>query len=88
MADWCEMCLYKDYDRAEEPCINCVRDKDDPTESFPEKPPTNYDLLVSKTPEELAEYLSSICYDFWKMFVDDPKRMWLDWLKAPADKEE
>lgn len=50
-----------------------------------EKPMTNYDRLISKTPEELAEYLSSICYDFWKMFVDDPKKMWLDWLKSPVD---
>lgn len=49
------------------------------------EPMTNYDRLISKTPEELAEYLSSICYDFWKMFVDDPKKMWLDWLKSPVD---
>ena len=49
---------------------------------------TNYDRLISKTPEELAEYLSSICYDFWKMFVDDPKKMWLDWLKSPVEEEQ
>lgn len=58
----------------------------DPTE--PPKPITNYDRIVSKTPEELAEYLANVAYDLWAMFVADPKKMWLDWLKSPAEEGE
>lgn len=46
---------------------------------------TNADRIRAMTDEQLAEYLSNICYDFWKMFVDDPKKMWLDWLKSPVE---
>lgn len=51
----------------------------------PPQPQTNADRIRGMSDAELAEYLSNICYDFWKMFVDDPKKMWLDWLKAPVD---
>lgn len=49
---------------------------------------TNYDCLISKTPEEMAEYLSSICYELWKMFSDDPKKTWLDWLKSQVEVDD
>ena len=35
------------------------------------KPITNYDRIISKTPEELAEWLEAHCYQYG----------WLDWLK-------
>ncbi len=46
---------------------------------------TNYDLLVSKTPEELAEWLDNNDSNFP---ISDGGAHWLSWLKSPADKEE
>lgn len=49
-------------------------------------PITNYDLLIRKTPEELAKFLGSIIHDYGQgtaeiegaeYVIDD----WLDWLK-------
>lgn len=49
------------------------------------KPQTNYDRIVSKTPEELADYLWSVKkYD---RPYDKHISSWLRWLKATADKE-
>ena len=47
----------------------------------PPQPKTNADRIRSMTDEELAEYLDGVCHDLWQMFVKDPKKMWLDWLK-------
>lgn len=58
---------------------------------------THHDLLISKTPEEIAGWLAEKIY-----CIDCPqeencmlhgrsmacKSVWLDWLKSPADKEE
>lgn len=44
-------------------------------------PKTNADCIRAMSDEELAEYLDGVCHDFWQMFVKDPKKMWLDWLK-------
>ena len=46
-----------------------------------EKPQTNADRIRAMTDEELAEYLDGVCHDLWQMFVKDPRKMWLDWLK-------
>ena len=46
---------------------------------------TNADRIRAMTDEELAEYLANICYDLWKMFVADPKKMWLEWLKQEIE---
>ena len=60
------------------------------------KPLTNYERLVTKTPEELADFLPEIrnaltCIMGTKegcLHPDDPcSECWLDWLMAPADKE-
>lgn len=45
---------------------------------------TNADRIRSMTDEELAEYLDGVCHDLWQMFVKDPKKMWLDWLKQES----
>ena len=42
---------------------------------------TNTDRIRSMTDEELAEYLDGVCHDLWQMFVADPQKMWLEWLK-------
>lgn len=57
---------------------------------------THHDLLISKTPEKLVEWIESIeptaCP--WRDDHGDNCRFthcrncWLDWLKSPADKEE
>lgn len=44
-------------------------------------PITNADRIRSMSDEELAEYLDGVCHDLWQMFVKDPQKMWLDWLK-------
>ena len=49
------------------------------------KPQTNADRIRSMTDEELAEYLDGVCHDLWQMFVADPQKMWLDWLKQEAE---
>ena len=48
---------------------------------FKEKSQTNADRIRAMSDEELAEYLDGVCHDLWQMFVKDPQKMWLDWLK-------
>lgn len=58
---------------------------------------THYDLLIRKTPEELAEFLWSIgaspfngaVYINGKpIFSTAQGNKWLDWLKSPAEEGE
>ena len=44
------------------------------------KPTTNYDLLISKTPEELANWLYDVPGKWYAR-----KEAWLDWLTQEAD---
>lgn len=60
------------------------------------KPQTNYDLIISKTPEELAENFASRCCPLKDQFYncgkinkkdfswEDCKSCWLDWLRREA----
>ena len=48
------------------------------------EPQTNGDRIRAMTDEELADYLDGVCHDLWQMFVKDPQKMWLDWLKQEA----
>ena len=57
-------------------------------------PQTNYDLLVSKTPEELARFLPEIRNALTCVLGIDDKCQrpdhpcfdcWLDWLNAPVE---
>ena len=48
---------------------------------------TNADRIRAMTDEELAEYLGGVCHDLWQMFVKDPQKMWLDWLKQETNDE-
>lgn len=68
----------------------------------PKKPITNYDRIISKTPEELAEWIETIadcdsCQYSWSLGKclggDGTSRgacrlKWLNWLKAEADNGE
>lgn len=47
--------------------------------------PTNYEWLISKTPEEMAEWLEA--HDFTVHGMLAKKKLLLDWLKSPADEE-
>ena len=51
------------------------------------RPTTNYDRLVSKTPEEMAAFLAD--HPVVSTFSpDNPHhKEWLDWLKQPAAEE-
>lgn len=62
------------------------------------KPMTNYDLLISKTPEELAEWLVAIINHaesdncgkscpLYSYCIESNGGM-LDWLKAPVEVDE
>ena len=63
------------------------------------KPQTNYDRIISKTPEKLAELLNKTCppkttaNTCRRMFNEETGKYncvkcWLDWLTSPVDKEE
>lgn len=43
---------------------------------------TNYDRLISKTPEELAEWLDDNDSNFP---ISDGGAHWLSWLKSPVE---
>ena len=66
---------------------------------YDDKPQTNYDLIISKTTEELAKYLTQAWYD-GPVFecparasvgvdrcaeVKDCEDCFLDWLKSPVE---
>lgn len=65
----------------------------------PPLPQTNYDRLISKTPEELAEWIMrepfigcfAVCPPGTKDGEVCPtspcEQCWLNWLKSPVDKE-
>lgn len=82
-------------------CVNCnsyfaKEDIFGRGEETTQKPITNYDCLISKTPEELAEYID--LHTAEAMWCNSPpndcpphetcRLCILEWLKSPADKEE
>ena len=78
-------------------CSECPASKSDYVQfKTKPKPKTNYDLLISKTPGELAEWLCRTQYregDFcppkhgWQycQMADGCRACWLDWLKSPEE---
>lgn len=90
-------------------CYNCGAPISKETcEGFPEvcehwihkKPLTNYDLLIRKTPEEMAEWMAKNQDCYACVYSDDEGRcikarkgrhcqeILLDWLKSPAEEGE
>ena len=74
-------------------CYECPASKSDYVQfKTKPKPQTNYDYVISKTPEELTEWIESIepaaCP--WRDDHGDNCRFthcrdcWLDWLKSPV----
>lgn len=82
----CLNCKYYDQPSFEmkERCWECLR-KEELYTRWERKPITNADRIRAMSDEELAEYLDGICHDFWQMFVKDPQKMWLDWLKQEVE---
>jgi hypothetical protein len=68
-------------------------DRDDWCEGWKPKSATNYDRLISKTPEELAETYAGGCpngdrLNCGKYYLHggrDCFNCWLDWLKSPVE---
>lgn len=52
-----------------------------------QKPQTNYDLLISKTPEELAEWLDNIGTAFEPETIVS-QQGWLAWMKQEVAESE
>ena len=62
------------------------------------KPQTNYDRLISKTPEELAVICEDACPPHWhecppikgeEMELKSAcQKCWLDWLKSPVEEKQ
>ena len=88
--DICKRCKYKSTCVASSESDFCL--------NYEPRPLTNYDLLISKTTKELAEWMCQTQFregDFcppehgWKycQMADGCRECWLDWLKAPVEGE-
>lgn len=77
MSEDCPHCV---FEKTEANCRGCFEGS-----HYRPKPITNADRIRNMSDEELAEYLDGVCHDLWQMFVKDPKKMWLDWLKQEAE---
>lgn len=76
MSEDCPHCV---FEKTEANCRGCFEGS-----HYKPKPITNADRIRAMTDEELAEYLDGVCHDLWQMFVKDPKKMWLNWLRQEA----
>lgn len=68
-------CAMRGTDWTPNPAIKC----------FGYMPQTNYDRLISKTPEELAEWVTTEGRTFGEEY--EGYMSVLDWLKTPLNKE-
>lgn len=107
MMNDCENCRHINFlglpDWSTMPCAVCARygADNDPT-MWEAKPQTNYDRIISKTPEELAVWLAQQEYrrprfDGWLPLCnhvmgprtchkDGCEKCWLDWLRQEEGK--
>lgn len=67
-------------------CCVCTREKCSyecsTYRSYKPIPVTNYDRIISMTPDELADFLDKVDPVFWK------RETWLDWLRKEAEEGE
>ena len=82
----CDNCKHKTCWEYAEPCSSCTNMTGVPTNWEPQ---TNYDLLISKTPEELAEWIWKetifCCYRDRDCRYEPCEPCLLRWLKSPAE---
>ena len=69
----------------DEPCWTCLHSENLPGWAS-RLPMTNYDRLVSKTPEELAEWISFA--QTAGVYTIRGKHAWIEWLKSPVNADE
>ena len=88
--DWCDVCKYNPPDylshEPDKPCGDCwvYGEGNEPSKFVEtESRQTNYDLLISKTPEELAEWVTTKGRTFGEEY--EGYMSVLDWLKAPVE---
>ena len=90
----CHKCKFKYKPIDQEPCKHCsdeyIKSGDHPAFQWA-KSPTNYDLLIRKTPEELAEWFNTmngidkICPDYGAHNCQEScRKCWLNWLEQEA----
>lgn len=75
----CDNCKHKTCWEYVEPCRSCTNMIGTPNW----EPQTNYDRLISKTPEELAEWVTTKGRTFGEEY--EGYMSVLDWLKAPVE---
>ena len=51
---------------------------------FARKPQTNYDRIISKTPEELAEWIAGNVLNLTGGSLKMATEAWVDWLRQEA----
>ncbi len=98
MSRSCQECAHYDPDFIEEACWHCSGPEcaREPS-NFEPNPRTNYDSIISKTPEELAKFMGELpccppgadvkelCYPMDSCEGTDLQvQCWLDWLKQEA----
>lgn len=73
-------------------CTVCCTYQGGVPDRWEPKPTTHYDRIISKTPEEMAEYHTKMCGCppgndpiFCGMATIGCKGCWLDWLKQEAE---
>ena len=71
----CDRCHHKEFCE----CHSKTQDRCAKNGYEDYKPITNYDRIVSKTPEEMADFLDKIDPVFWTRDV------WLSWLQKEAE---
>lgn len=87
--DLCLSCIYRRFYPTQSPCFKCIEFgdcKEDPTGEFYKKIKiTNYDRLISKSPEELAKWIARQTTGAGRIVPDEEYRFWLGWLKQEVE---
>ena len=85
----CENCIFVDEPLDKDPCQECNRaflaQRIKPNFVSKRKPKTNYDRIISKTPEELADWLNAVLTSNVAPYATirgaNKRGKLLDWLK-------
>ncbi len=88
----CENCIFVDEPLDKDPCQECNRaflaQRIKPNFVSKRKPKTNYDRIISKTPEELADWLNAVLTSNVAPYATirgaNKRGKLLDWLKQEA----
>lgn len=95
MREPCYKCKFEHKPITAEPCDHCsdvyIKTGDHPAFQYA-KPITNYDCIIRKTPEELADWISNVpyregdvCPPTHKCSLDmSCEKCWLAWLQKEA----